>query len=73
MLEATVEVFTQDQCKSFYPDHVITDGMMCAGSASGAMDACQVIDMRIMRSPIFMRSLFCWFNYFDKLLFSDIT
>ncbi|XP_071482913.1 plasma kallikrein-like, partial [Diadema antillarum] len=39
--KATVELFDQSQCESFYSDRVILPSMLCAGHVSGAMDSCQ--------------------------------
>ncbi|XP_041473675.1 transmembrane protease serine 9-like [Lytechinus variegatus] len=41
LLEATVELFDQTQCQSFYPDLTIPSTMMCAGRVDGLMDTCQ--------------------------------
>ena len=40
--EATIKLFDETQCQSFYPDRTITPTMLCAGHLSGEMDACQV-------------------------------
>nr|XP_054763626.1 uncharacterized protein LOC129270252 [Lytechinus pictus] len=41
MQEAEVELFSQEECESFYQDRNITSGMICAGRVSGDMDTCQ--------------------------------
>eukprot|EP00057_Strongylocentrotus_purpuratus_P011161 XP_011665635.1 PREDICTED: uncharacterized protein LOC585547 isoform X4 [Strongylocentrotus purpuratus] len=39
--KATITLFDEAQCQSFYPDRTITPTMLCAGHLSGEMDACQ--------------------------------
>ena len=45
MLEVTVKVLTNSQCKNdySYPSSMITSKMMCANVEGGGKDACQVI------------------------------
>ena len=40
MMEADVELFSAEQCDSFYDD-VVSDRMFCAGTRGGGVDACQ--------------------------------
>jgi len=39
--EGSVHIVTRESCQSYYPNHVITDRMVCAGNA-GTVDACSV-------------------------------
>lgn len=39
--QATVPIVSHDTCQAAYPDYNITPRMMCAGYASGGIDACQ--------------------------------
>lgn len=42
LLEVTVPILTNAECRTKYPPHRITDNMMCAGFKEGGKDSCQV-------------------------------
>ncbi|XP_011156887.1 trypsin-1 [Solenopsis invicta] len=41
LLEVTVPILTNAECRTKYPPHRITDNMMCAGFKEGGKDSCQ--------------------------------
>ena len=45
MLQVTVPVVSDANCRLSYGEDDIADSMVCAGLAEGGKDSCQVLDM----------------------------